>query len=92
MDKFEKLMKKNSAMSKEEKMKRVEMLKTMCICNDCPSYTSTGETELLFCGVGKSSIKDEKGCTCGFCPVVSNAGLTRLYYCIRGTEKEQRGI
>ena len=36
-----------------------------------------GETELLFCGVGKSSVITEaKGCSCGLCPVVAHIGLT----------------
>jgi hypothetical protein len=86
-------MQKFMALPEDERMKRIEQSKTMCICKDCPSYTGMGEIGLLFCGVGKSSIiKDEKGCTCGLCPVVAHMGLTRLYYCTRGNEKEQRRI
>jgi len=93
MDKWEEMMQKFMALPEADRMKQIEQSKTMCICKDCPSYTDIRETELLFCGVGKSSIiKDEKGCTCGLCPVVSHMGLTRLYYCTRGNEKEQRGI
>ena len=93
MDKWEEVMQKFMALPENERMKQIGQSKTMCICKDCPSYTGTGETEVLFCGTGKSSvIKEEKGCTCGLCPVVSHMGLTRLYYCTRGNEKEQRGI
>lgn len=93
MDKWEEMMKRFMAMPEAERMKQIEQSKTMCICVGCPSYRGTGETGLLFCGIGKSSIiKEEKGCSCGLCPVVVHMGLTRLYYCTRGNEKDQRGL
>jgi hypothetical protein len=93
MDKWEEMMKKIMAMPAEERMKRIELSKSMCICENCPSYRGTGETELLFCSTGKSTIiSKEMGCSCGLCPVVAHVGLTRLYYCTRGTEAEQRGV
>ncbi|MDH5450833.1 MAG: DUF2769 domain-containing protein [Candidatus Bathyarchaeota archaeon] len=93
MDKWEEMMKKIMAMPAEERMKRIELSKSMCICRSCPSYRGTGETELLFCGTGKSTIiSKEMGCSCGLCPVVAHMGLTRLYYCTRDTEAEQRGV
>jgi len=93
MDKWEEMMKKFMALPETERMKQLKQSKAMCICTGCPSYAGIGETELLFCGVGKSSIiKEEKGCSCGLCPVVAHMGLTRLYYCTRGNEREQRGV
>ncbi len=81
------------AMPEEKRVEQLERSKSMCICRSCPSYIDTGETELLFCGMDKSSIiGEEKGCTCGMCPVVAHMGLTRLYYCTRGNEREQRGL
>ena len=92
MDKWEATMKKIMAMPAEERMKRIELSKSMCICKNCPSYRGTGETELLFCSTGQSKIiGKEMGCSCGLCSVVTHMGLTRLYYCTRGTEAEQRG-
>jgi len=92
MDKWEEMMKRFMAKSEAERMKQLEQSKTTCICTNCPSYRGTGEKEVLFCGIGRSSvIREEKGCSCGLCPVVAHMGLTRLYYCTRGNEKEQRG-
>ena len=93
MDKWEMMMQQFMELPEATRMKQMEQSKSMCICKACPSYRSTGETALLFCGVGKSIIiTDEKGCTCGLCPVVAHMGLTGLYYCTRGNEKEQRGM
>ena len=93
MDKWEEMKKKIMAMPEAERMKRTELSKSLCICKNCPSYRGTGETELLFCGIGKSKIiGKEMGCSCGLCPVVTHIGLTRLYYCTRGNEAEQRGV
>ena len=93
MDKWEEMMKKFMALPESERLKQLEQSKKMCICKTCPSYVGTGESEVLFCGIGKSStITKEKGCSCGLCPVIGHMGLTRLYYCTRGSEREQRGI
>ena len=92
MDKWEEMMKKFMALPESERKKQLEQSKKMCICKTCPSYRGTGENEVLFCGIGKSSaITKEMGCSCGLCPVVGHMGLTRLYYCTRGSEREQRG-
>ncbi|MFQ5832280.1 MAG: DUF2769 domain-containing protein [Candidatus Thorarchaeota archaeon] len=93
MDKFEELMKKAMQMPEEQRMAMMAENKKMCICASCPSYTGTGETELLFCSSGKSKvITEEKGCTCGGCPVTPKMGLTHLYFCTRGSEGQQRGM
>jgi Protein of unknown function (DUF2769). len=93
MDKFMERMQNAMQMSKEERMKLMAENKKMCICPDCPSYKGTGETELLFCAMGKSkAITKEKGCTCPGCPVTNKMGLTKLYFCTKGNEVEQRGM
>ena len=93
MDKWEEMMKKIMVMPETERMKWMDLSKSMCICKNCPSYRGTGETELLFCGTEKSTIiGKEMGCSCGLCLVVAHMGLTRLYYCTRGNEAEQRGV
>jgi hypothetical protein len=81
------------AVPEEEQVRHSRRLMGMCICRDCPSYKGTGETQVLFCEVGKSSaITEERGCTCGMCPVTPQMGLTKLYYCTKGSEAQQRGI
>ena len=81
------------AMSKEEQVRHRRKLMGMCICRDCPSYKDTGETQLLFCSLGKSSaITEERGCICGGCPVTPQMGLTKFYYCTKGSESQQRDI
>jgi hypothetical protein len=81
------------AMPEEEQVRHRRKLMGMCICRDCPSYKGTGETQVLFCSLGKSSaITEERGCTCGGCPVTPQMGLTKLYYCTKGSEAQQRGI
>ena len=93
MDKWEEMIQKFMALPENDRIQQIEQSKTMCICKDCTSYIGKGETEVLFCGTGKSSvIKEKKVCTCRTSPVVSYMGLTRLYYCTRGNEKEQCGI
>ena len=93
MDKFEEHMKELMQMSEAERMANMEKSKKVFICVGCPSYTGTGETGLLFCATGKSSIiTEEKGCICSGCPMTERAGLTHEYFCTRGSEAEQRGM
>jgi len=66
-------------------------VRTMCICETCPSYVPE-ETEEAFCHplVGKSKIiTEEKGCDCPKCPVYKNMGMKNGYYCTRKSELEQ---
>jgi hypothetical protein len=93
MDKWEQMMQAMMQMPEEEQMKKKQMLASMCICRGCPSYEGTGETEVMFCSSGKSSvITVEKGCICGECPVTPEMGLTNIYFCTRGNEAEQRKV
>jgi hypothetical protein len=93
MDVWEEKMIKMMAMPEEEQTRHRRKLMNMCICRDCPSYKGTGETQVLFCSVGKSSvIAEERGCTCGGCPVTPQMGLTKLYYCTKGNEAQQREV
>jgi len=71
--------------------KKVDMVKTMCICKSCPTYVSE-ETEIGYCHplVGKSKIiTEEKGCICPKCPVYMQMSLKNGYYCTRKSEIEQ---
>jgi hypothetical protein len=92
LDKWEQIMQMMMQMPEEEQMKKKQMLASMCTCRGCPTYAGTGETQVMFCSMGKSgSITEEKGCTCGGCPVTPEMGLKNLYFCTRGNEAEQRG-
>lgn len=78
-------------LSAEEMVERVKEIKNICkaFCGECPSYTGTGETELGFCTVGKSSIiKEEKGCLCPSCPVTKKMSLRWDYYCTQGSARQ----
>jgi hypothetical protein len=90
MDKWEQMMQAMKEMPEEEQKKKKQMLASMCTCRRCPSY-ETGETEVMFCSSGKSSvITEEKGGICGECPVTPEMGLTNIYFCTHGNEAEQR--
>jgi len=70
---------------------KLPMVKSMCICKNCPSYVAE-ETEIGFCHplVGKSKIiTEEKGCNCPTCPVYKEMNLKNGYYCTRKSEMEQ---
>ena len=66
-------------MSDEEKMKAVEMNKSLCICGGCPSYNDCAKDkgEALYCSLGASPdcIKEASICICGRCPVHRKWGL-----------------
>ncbi len=88
---FEQKMAMMKDMSPEDIQAAVEENKRICkdFCGECPSYTGTGETELLFCALGKSDkITEKKGCICGTCPVQKNMSLRWAYYCTKGTGRE----
>ena len=59
--------------------------KKACLCVYCPSYIGTGESELLFCTLGKSKvINEEGGCPCPICPVQKKMARQWDYYCTKG--------
>ncbi len=94
MDKWEEIGQKMMAMSPEERKKRMDELRDMCICGGCPTYADCNKQKMqfLFCSEGKSDCRmTQKGCLCPTCPVTPIRGLTKSYYCIRGNEKTQRG-
>ena len=70
---------------------KLPLVKDMCICKNCPTYTPE-ETESGFCHplIGKSKIiTEEKGCVCPTCPVYQKMDLKNGYYCTRKSEMEQ---
>ena len=99
MGKFEEKMEENmenmKELSPEEKQEKMKewMIRTKDICKEycgkCPSYIGTGETDYVFCAMGKSEkITVEKGCLCGICPITEEMGLRWGFYCIRGSSRE----
>ncbi len=69
---------------------KVAELTKMCTCAGCPTYKGTGESKLLFCALGKSSvIKKEVDCICPSCPVTPAVALKWKFYCTRGSGLQQ---
>jgi hypothetical protein len=87
---FEQTMDMMACMSEEERQAYIEECTAMCICEPCPSYVGTGETQLLFCVHGKSDvISEDKGCPCRDCPVTEKMGLRWNDYCLKGSGQER---
>ena len=87
---FEQATEMMAQMSEEERKATIAENTNMCICASCPTYVGTGETELLFCELGKSDvITEDKGCTCPGCPVTPKMGLRWNDYCLKGSGREQ---
>jgi hypothetical protein len=73
----------------EQIQKSAEQVAYMCKCGQCPSYTETGETETVFCTIGKSDkIKEKQGCLCEQCPLTNMLKLRWKYYCMEGSAYE----
>lgn len=69
---------------------KLEELKALCTCADCPSFKGTGETKLLFCLLGKSNvIQKEVECFCAPCPVTDAVELRSNFHCTRGSGRQQ---
>ena len=84
----EKIKMMNMSMTEKQKQDALINLKHICkdYCGKCPSYQGTGETELAFCTVGKSSkITENKGCLCGECPISAQMSLRWANYCTAGS-------
>jgi hypothetical protein len=94
VDKFEQAMQQMSKMDEKDRIKKIENLKKLCICEGCPTYNECAgeENELLYCVLGKSPkcITKEVTCICPDCPITEQMGLENQFFCTRGAEKEQR--
>ncbi len=94
MDKFETTMLSLAKMADSEKVKAISNLRSICICEGCPTYTECARKaqEILFCYTGGSfiCISKENDCLCPTCPVTSEIGLIDDFFCTRGSEKAQR--
>ncbi|WP_319642255.1 DUF2769 domain-containing protein [Methanovulcanius yangii] len=95
MEDYLELAKRMEEMSPEEQEEMMAMIREMCICAGCASYTSCMKEkgELMFCATGKSECFVEmKQCLCPECPATSKMGLINTSYCMQGSEKELRGL
>ena len=85
----EKLQKLVPNMSEADLIAGAEQVAYMCICKTCPTYQGSGETKVVFCGLGKSTtIQEKKGCLCSECPYNRMMNLRWDYYCIQGKALE----
>jgi hypothetical protein len=85
---FEEKIKMMEKMTEKQLIESLEQVKYTCrnYCGKCPSYQGTGETELGFCSIGKSSvIKEKKGCLCKQCPISKTMSLRWEHYCTDGS-------
>ncbi|TFG29639.1 DUF2769 domain-containing protein [Candidatus Thorarchaeota archaeon] len=61
----------------------------LCQCSKCPTFIENGESDLVFCTLGKSSvIHEQKGCLCSTCAISKTMSLRWDYYCTRGSAVE----
>ncbi len=94
MDKFDTGMKDLIAQKPEGQKNKIMELRNMCMCPNCPTYTSCARSaeEKLFCSTGGSfrCIIEDKGCLCPECPVTDAMGLTHTRFCMNGDEFKQR--
>ncbi len=80
-----------SKMTPKQQKESREQVIYMCreYCGKCPSYIGTGEKNLAFCMMGKSSIiTEKKGCLCSECPITKTMSLRWRYYCTEGSAME----
>ena len=88
---FEDKVKIMNGMTESQINEGLKQIEFICkdYCGKCPSYQGTGEVNLAFCSIGKSSlIKEKKGCLCKHCPVTRMMSLRWDYYCIKGNAQE----
>ncbi len=94
MDPYERMFKDLEVGEPEVRKVKMDSLKMVCICPQCPTYSKYAEVhgETLYCFLGKTDepSREEKGCICADCPVATEGGLVNDYYCIIGSEKEMR--
>jgi hypothetical protein len=94
MDKFDTGMKDLIAQKPEDQKRKIMELRKLCMCPNCPTYTSCARTaeEKLFCSTGGSfkCISEDKGCLCPECPVADAMGLNHTRFCMNGDEFKQR--
>ncbi len=76
-------------MSEADVKRSIEQLVYLCQCSKCPTFIESGETDLVFCTLGKSeTIHEQKGCLCSKCPVTRTMSLRWNYYCTQGSAVE----
>jgi len=78
-------------MSQKQQKESREQVIYMCreYCGRCPSRAGTGEENLAFCMMGKSSIiTEKKECLCKQCPITKTMSLRWGYYCSEGSAME----
>lgn len=88
---FEEKFKMLAVMSDTDRERASENVLYICkdYCGKCPTNQGTGEINLAFCTLGKSTvIQEQKGCLCGQCPITKTMSLRWDYYCIRGKALE----
>jgi len=70
-----------AGMSEADQKKSAVQVLHLCKCSKCPTCTGSGETDLVFCTLGKSTvIHEQKGCLCLKCAISKTMSLRWDYY------------
>lgn len=81
-------------MTPEEMKKQEDMVDSMCICKNCPTYRAYGKEDdfISYClpSRGKSKNLAEHGCICGTCPIYMKKNFVTAYFCTRDIEMKQK--
>ena len=89
---FEKAMASLAVLDENARASKMDALKRVCVCDDCPTYTECARQigECLFCLEGKSPscIMTSVDCICPSCPMTRAYGLSHNYFCTRGGEAD----
>lgn len=76
-------------MSEKEIKRSAEQVLYLCQCSKCKTCMGSGETNLVFCSLGRSEvIRERKNCLCSTCAIAKTMSLRWDYYCIRGSAVE----
>lgn len=85
-EKYEMMM---GSMSEVDPKRSAEQVLHMCQCVKCPTSTEAGETNAVFCTIGKSDvIHEQKGCLCSECGLTRTMSMRWGYYCTQGSAVE----
>lgn len=78
-----------AGMSQADQKKSAVQVLHLCQCSKCPTCAGSGETDLVFCTLGKSAIiHEQKGCLCSECAISKTMSLRWDYYCTHGSAVE----
>ena len=80
-------------MSEADQKRSAGQVLHMCQCVKCLTSVDIGETNAVFCTLGKSEvIHEHKGCLCSECGITKTMSMRWDYYCTKGSAVELSDI